>query len=132
MLYEKILKSNPTVRTNSSLLNSNFNLKDSMNLSSSTHNRTSSVPILKNSNKYNISNEEGNLSNDTKLNLTQKNITRQSFLIQSSTSTFYTYSSKKLFHPKKIAFGKIVPEIDIIKRKLTNKDENLKINHVQE
>lgn len=72
MLYEKILKSNPTVRTNSSLLNSNFNLKDSMNLSSSTHNRTSSVPILKNSNKYNISNEEGNLSNDTKLNLTQK------------------------------------------------------------
>ena len=130
MLYEKILKSNPTVRTNSSLLlNSNFNFRDSMTLSSSTHNRTSSVPIFKNSNQYNYQNEEGNVSNDTKLNLTQKNITRQSFLIQSSTSTFYTYSSKKLFHPKKIAFGKIVPEIDIIKRKLTNKDENLKIKN---
>ena len=118
MLYEKILKSNPTVRTNSSLLlNSNFNFRDSMTLSSSTHNRTSSVPIFKNSNQYNYQNEEGNVSNDTKLNLTQKNITRQSFLIQSSTSTFYSYSSKKLFHPNKIAFGKIVPEIDQIKRK---------------
>ncbi len=130
MLYEKILKSNPTVRTNSSLLlNSNFNFRDSMTLSSSTHNRTSSVPIFKNSNQYNYQNEEGNLSNDTKLNLTQKNITRQSFLIQSSTSTFYSYSSKKLFHPKKIAFGKIVPEIDQIKRKLTNKDENIKFKN---
>ena len=130
MLYEKILKSNPTVRTNSSLLlNSNFNFRDSMTLSSSTHNRTSSVPIFKNSNQYNYQNEEGNLSNDTKLNLTQKNITRQSFLIQSSTSTFYSYSSKKLFHPNKIAFGKIVPEIDQIKRKLTNKDENIKFKN---
>ncbi len=130
MLYEKILKSNPTVRTNSSLLlNSNFNFRDSMTLSSSTHNRTSSVPIFKNSNQYNYQNEEGNLSNDTKLNLTQKYITRQSFLIQSSTSTFYSYSSKKLFHPKKIAFGKIVPEIDQIKRKLTNKDENIKFKN---
>ena len=130
MLYEKILKSNPTVRTNSSLLlNSNFNFRDSMTLSSSTHNRTSSVPIFKNSNQYNYQNEEGNVSNDTKLNLTQKNITRQSFLIQSSTSTFYSYSSKKLFHPNKIAFGKIVPEIDQIKRKLTNKDENIKFKN---
>ena len=130
MLYEKILKSNPTVRTNSSLLlNSNFNFRDSMTLSSSTHNRTSSVPIFKNSNQYNYQNEEGNLSNDTKLNLTQKYITRQSFLIQSSTSTFYSYSSKKLFHPNKIAFGKIVPEIDQIKRKLTNKDENIKFKN---
>ena len=129
MLYEKILKSNPTVRINSSLLNSNFTFKDSMSLSSSTHNRTSSVPIFKNSNQYNYQNEEGNLSNDTKLNLTQKNITRQSFLIQSSTSTFYTYSSKKLFHPQKIAFGKIVPEIDKIKRKLTNKENNIKFKN---
>ena len=127
MLYESILKSNQTMKTNSSLLNSNINNKETSNISTATHNRTSSMPISKKSIRYNKLDEENSMNETNKLKLTYKNITRQSILLHNSTSTNYSNSSNKLFHPHKIAFGKIVPEtIPQINRRISY-DKNINV-----